>query len=230
MIAVPPETVRPADRRLGVFLIDNEPSIAIPVSFFTDLLPQMVNPAEIHVTLTIFRLAAEAGGMQAPIPERRLLRDKGLRQALRPEGSPRQPAQRIMEGIELALSRGTLLRFLVEHGKSHAAWYYVNTPDNRAAVAAMERGEQPPPAETWIDDEPPVVRLERPTVFRLYEQNIGPLTPLVADRIVKALDDYPSDWIEDGIEEAVTYNRRSWRYIERILENWSAQGRTAHER
>lgn len=227
---MPAETVRPAERRLAGFLMDDEPAIAIPVSFFTELLPQLVNLAELHVTLTILRLAAEGGGLHAPIPERRLLRDKGLRQALRPEGSPRQPTQRIMEGVELALSRGTLLRFLIEHGKSRAAWYYVNTPDNRAAVAAMERGEQAAPAEAWVDDQPPVVRVERPTVFRLYEQNIGPLTPLVADRIVRALDDYPSDWIEDGIEEAVTYNRRSWRYIERILENWSAQGRTLNER
>lgn len=227
---MPSDTARVADRRISGFLIDNEPAIAIPASFFTDLLPQIVNLAELHVTLTFLRLAAESGGLHAPIAERRLLREKALRQALRPEGSPRQPTQRILEGVELALSRGTLLRFLAEHGRTRASWYYVNTPENRAAVAAMERGEQAPPAETWIDDEPPVVRLERPTVFRLYEQNIGPLTPLVADRIVRALDDYPSDWIEDGIEEAVTYNRRSWRYIERILENWSAQGRTMSER
>lgn len=224
------ETMRTVERRLAGFLSDNEPAIAIPAAFFTDLLPQIVNLAELHLTLTAFRLVAEAGGIGAPIAERTLLRDKGLRQALRPQGSPRQPTQRILEGVELALSRGTLLRFVAEHGKSRANWYYVNTPDNRSAVAAMERGEQAPPAEAWIDDEPPVIRLERPTIFRLYEQNIGPLTPLVADRIVKALDDYPSDWIEDGIEEAVAYNRRSWRYIERILENWSAEGRTARER
>lgn len=218
------------DRRLGGFLLDHEPSIGVPASFFTDVLPQIVNLAELHVTLTVFRLTAEAGGLGTPVAERKLLREKGLRQALRPNGSPRQPTQRILEGVELALSRGTLLRLVAEHGKRHANWYYVNTPDNRAAVAAMERGEQAPPAEAWVDDEPPVIRLERPTIFRLYEQNIGPLTPLVADRIVQALDDYPSDWIEDGIEEAVAYNRRSWRYIERILENWSAQGRAARER
>lgn len=227
---MPPESSRTADRRLGGFLLDNEPSVPVPVSFFSDILPQIGNLAELHVTLTVFRLVAEAGGYGAPVAERKLLREKVLRQALRPNGSPRQPTQRILEGVELALSRGTLLRFVAEHGKRHANWYYVNTPENRAAVSAMERGEQAPPVEAWVDDEPPVIRVERPTVFRLYEQNIGPLTPLVADRIVQALDDYPSDWIEDGIEEAVAYNRRSWRYIERILENWSAQGRAPRER
>lgn len=77
----------------------------------------------------------------------------------------------------------------------------------------------------WVDDLAPEVTADPPTAFFLYEQNIGPLTPLIADRITRAMDAYPQSWIEDAIEEAVTYNRRSWRYIERILETWSQQGR-----
>jgi DnaD/phage-associated family protein len=69
------------------------------------------------------------------------------------------------------------------------------------------------------------VQPERPTVFRLYEQNIGLLTPLIAERLVDALETYPPEWIEDAIAEAVSYNRRSWRYINRILENWLVTGR-----
>jgi DnaD/phage-associated family protein len=69
------------------------------------------------------------------------------------------------------------------------------------------------------------VRPERPNVFRLYEQNIGLLTPLIADHLVDALEQYPRDWIEDAIAEAVGYNRRSWRYVQRILEKWSVSGR-----
>jgi DnaD/phage-associated family protein len=60
----------------------------------------------------------------------------------------------------------------------------------------------------------------------LYEQNIGLLSPLIADHLVKAMERYPRDWIEDAIGEAVAYNRRSWRYIQRILQNWAATGRT----
>ncbi|MBA2290155.1 MAG: DnaD domain protein, partial [Chloroflexia bacterium] len=60
----------------------------------------------------------------------------------------------------------------------------------------------------------------------LYEQNIGPLTPMVADRITRAMQEFPAAWIEDAIEEAVAYNRRNWKYIERILESWMAQGRS----
>jgi DnaD/phage-associated family protein len=72
--------------------------------------------------------------------------------------------------------------------------------------------------------------VERPNLFRLYEQNIGPLTPLLADRMIHAMEEYPTDWIEEAIEESVAYNRRSWRYIQRILEQWMTQGRTERER
>jgi DNA replication protein len=37
---------------------------------------------------------------------------------------------------------------------------------------------------------------------------------------------YPQGWIRDAINEAVALNKRSWRYIARILENWSTEGRS----
>jgi len=72
----------------------------------------------------------------------------------------------------------------------------------------------------------PQITADKPNVFRLYEQNIGLLTPLIADRLVTALETYSAQWIEDAIGEAVTYNRRSWRYIERILTHWAANARS----
>ena len=89
----------------------------------------------------------------------------------------------------------------------------------------MAVGATAPPAELRHGDATPIVEPEQPNVFRLYEQNIGLLTPLIAERIVGALERYPGAWIEEAIAEAVTYNRRNWRYIARILENWAVAGR-----
>lgn len=66
---------------------------------------------------------------------------------------------------------------------------------------------------------------ERPNVYTLYEQNIGLLTPILAEKLQDAESRYPMGWIEDAFKEAVTNNKRSWRYIERILERWEAEGK-----
>lgn len=212
-------------RRFNGFVVATEPAVGVPRAFFVDVLPQLQDPAEIQVTLTAFRIAADGGGIETPISEDALLRDRPLRSALRVVGSPREPDHRIGVGLDLAVGRGTLLRFASEHAAEPRVWYYVNTPVNQALVAAMARGAVAPPLAIWHDDVIPTVEPERPNVFRLYEQNIGLLTPLIADHIVDALETYPVEWIEDGIAEAVTYNRRSWRYVQRILEKWATEGR-----
>ena len=76
-------------------------------------------------------------------------------------------------------------------------------------------------------DEGKVERLRsgRLTIFELYEQNVGLLTPLLVEELREAAESYPPEWIEEAFREAVGYNRRNWRYVRRILENWATQGR-----
>lgn len=216
--------------RFGGFIVATDPSVAIPHAFFTDLLPSIAEPAELHVSLAVFRLVGDAGGFAAPIAHHSLLRDASLRTALRVPGNPNEPDRRITNGIDLAVGRGTLLRFIAEHRQGERVWYYVNTPETQATVAAMARGAIPAPEAIWEGDDVPTVRPERPNVFRRYEQNIGLLTPLVADQLVDAMERYPQDWIEDAITEAVHYNRRNWRYIRRILDSWDTAGRGEDDR
>jgi DnaD/phage-associated family protein len=59
--------------------------------------------------------------------------------------------------------------------------------------------------------------------MKLYEQEIGAITPLIADAILDACDTYPIDWIPEAIEIAVSSNKRSWRYVEGILRNCKAK-------
>lgn len=207
------------------FLASADPHVPVPLAFFTDILPGVSTIEELQVTLAALRLFHEAGGYTSPITEHTISRDTDLRTALRREGSPRDPDKRIEQGLELAVARGTLLRFITSSARNHVVWYYVNTSENRSSVSMMAQGQLAPPELVWISGYAPSVELDRPNAFRLYEQNIGPLTPLVADQIGRALEEYPADWIEDAMEEAVSYNRRSWRYMARILETWSAQGR-----
>jgi DnaD/phage-associated family protein len=65
---------------------------------------------------------------------------------------------------------------------------------------------------------------EKPNIFRLYESNIGPLTPLLADELRDAEKEYPSPWVEYAFAEAVTNNKRNWRYISAILKRIKVEG------
>jgi DNA replication protein len=66
-------------------------------------------------------------------------------------------------------------------------------------------------------------------IFALYEQNIGIITPMIAEELKEADKIYPTQWIEEAFKEAVTLNKRSWRYIARILERWASEGKDSGE-
>ena len=67
-------------------------------------------------------------------------------------------------------------------------------------------------------------------VFELYEQNVGLITPLVADELKDMESQYPIAWVEEAIQLSVIYNRKSIRYISRILERWRNEGRDGGSR
>ena len=66
-------------------------------------------------------------------------------------------------------------------------------------------------------------------IYKLYEDNIGQLTPLLAEELKLAEKNYPSSWIEEAIIEAVKNNIRNWKYISSILNRWQIEGRTNGE-
>jgi DnaD/phage-associated family protein len=66
-------------------------------------------------------------------------------------------------------------------------------------------------------------------VFRVYEENIGPLTPLITESISAALHEHPEADIVDAIKVAVEHNARSWKYVTAVLRRWSVEGRDARE-
>ena len=212
-------------------LIDPLPSINVPESLLTNLAAEISEIEELQVVLAIFRIVQAQGGAGHPIAENDIERDQWLRRALRIVGSPKAPTERIGKGLALAAGRGTLLRFTTRVQSESRVWYYVNTVENQNRLSQMVAGSTDPVDELRLGDIVPVIEIERPNVFRLYEQNIGLLTPLIAERIVGALERYPAAWIEEALGEAVAYNRRNWRYIAKILDNWAVAGRgdSAHE-
>ena len=60
----------------------------------------------------------------------------------------------------------------------------------------------------------------------MYEENIGLLTPMIAEELRDAEKTYPELWIKDAVKEAVNAGKRNWRYISAILERWATEGKS----
>ena len=72
---------------------------------------------------------------------------------------------------------------------------------------------------------PPPAPTERPNAFALFEDNISPLTPILADELGALLDEHPASWVEDAIREAARSGGRNVKYVAAILSRWQAQGK-----
>lgn len=66
-------------------------------------------------------------------------------------------------------------------------------------------------------------------VFKAYENEIGTISPHIADELKDLAKDTPIDWLCDAIREAAVSNAKNLRYIRGILKNWKAEGRKAKQ-
>jgi len=184
-------------------------TINVPETVFDELVPLIDDLAELKLTLHIlWRLMRQQGRVRY-LRRADLASDDVLLDSL--TGLADSPADALRQALARAVERGTLLRVT----DASEQLYFANTPKGRAAVEAISRGEWPGELES----------AGRPNVFGLYEQNVGMLTPLIADELRQAEQEYPAEWIKDAIHEAVLQNIRKWSYIRAILENWRDKGR-----
>ncbi len=101
--------------------------------------------------------------------------------------------------------------------------------DEKTPVRQEREGSVPPDVYARSGGDEKVralhVEVERPNIFVLYEQNIGLLTPLIAEELKDAANQYPTEWIEAAFREAMYHNKRKWSYIRAILRRWETEGR-----
>ena len=196
---------------------------AVPDFFLTKLLPQISDIAELKTTLHIFQILYHKRGYPRFTTHKELLGDKSLMSSLKGDTQP--PDKALRRALEMATKRGTIIHLALERDGKPEDIYFLNTEAERQVIAKIQKGELE--LSGLQAREPAYVNAEEPPdIFTLYEQNIGMLTPMIADELRDAEQLYPQYWIRDAIKEAVALNKRSWRYITKILENWSAEGKS----
>jgi DNA replication protein len=190
----------------------------VPNLVFSSLAGQINDIVELKTLLHIFEILYLKKGSPRYITADELLVHPSLVQDLK-----QITRASLVQALEALVDKGILIKQPVVN-LNERLLYFINNAPNRAIVEKIRNSEisfegfpapplPPPPAAT------------PPDIFTLYEENVGLITPLIADELKEAQNNYPEGWIKEAIKEAVKLNKRNWKYISRILERWSTEGK-----
>ncbi len=207
-------------------------TVPLPASMLTQVFPDMQDVAELLVTL----FATAAVQRQRRFP--RLVEIDALRseRALIESLSSLLPHDDVdaafRRGLDAAVARGTLLAVEgipagrvggMEQGQARVLLALNTEPDRRSVERARHGDVVGAIAWKLLPATAAVARTGN--AYTMYESAIGPITPAIAEQLAEAEGFYPLDWIAEAFAEAEELNRRSWRYVKRILERWDREGR-----
>lgn len=190
----------------------------IPSLFFSDLLSEIDDLGELKLALYLFWRLGRKKGYPRFMTRRELEADGTIR-----SGLGRLGESALQSALDRLVNDRFVLRRVIHLKSEPEECYFLNTASGRKAVSDLESGTLDLGQMVLPD-----VVSDRPTrssIFELYEQNVGLLTPLIVDELTEAERRYPGEWIEEAFRQAVAYNRRSWKYVQRILERWAVEGK-----
>ncbi|MEE2884149.1 MAG: DnaD domain protein [Chloroflexota bacterium] len=189
----------------------------VPNPVLGPLLEQIDNLAELKCTLRMIWQLHQKKGVPKFVTLGELVADESLAKSIKDVPG----VHGMEEAIALCVQRGIFLE-VTSNNQTETA-YLLNTEQNRKSIKSMADADLESPFQ--LPPSSSSVRADSPNIFSIYEANIGMLTPMIADELREAENLYPASWIEDAFREAVEQNKRSWRYIERILERWTQEGK-----
>ena len=195
--------------------------VPVPSPVFGPLLEQIDDLSELKCTLRIIWLLYHKKGYPKFVTLKEIFADRTLVASM-PSNESQNQAE-VERALNLAVQRGTFANFHIK-GNGHVEELYVlNIESDKRALkksfglsSFSDRIPNPTPWEAVT---------EKANIFTLYENNIGMISPMIAEILKEAEDLYPAAWIEEAIKEAVSHNKRNWRYIARILERWEFEGK-----
>jgi len=196
---------------------------SIPNLFFSKLLPEINDMAELKTILYALAVLYRKRGYPRFITFGELLENVSLMNSLK--GGAEPPDKALNDALKMATERGIFIHMSLDRDGANENIYLLNTEANLQIAAKIQSGELKlsglkPGAPSYVTTE------EQPNVFALYEQNIGLLTPMIAEELREAEKLYPESWLRDAIKEATLHNKRNIRYIMKILQRWSAEGKS----
>jgi DNA replication protein len=201
---------------------------AIPDMFFSHLMPEISDMAELKTTLVVLYLLYKKRGYPRFTTLSELAGQTGLMKSFTEEN--KKPEDTLKTALQLAVSRGTILHLSASGETGSDAGevdvFYLNTDADIKAMAKFASGEMLLPGIGKLSPKLETITQAMPDIFSLYEENIGILTPMIVEEIREAQKTYSDILLRDAIKEAAKQNKRKWSYISAILERWAAEGRS----
>ena len=188
--------------------------VPLPAALFGPLLERVTDVQTLRCALRAIFVLHRKQGRPSVVTARELADDPVL-------GLRGDEAAAERELASLA-AHGLLLQASMDDG---GAAYCLDTPANRRTLSAT--GARTDGGRSERDAVAPLDASveERPNVFRIYEENIGVITPMAAELLKDMEAEYPPEWIAEAFGQAVLANARNLRYIEAVLRRWRDDGR-----
>ena len=198
----------------------------VPNPVFGHLLEEIDDLAELKVVLRGIWLCHRQRGSPRMTPLAEFVNDRALLRGL--SGAGRDAVPEIRRGLRLAVERGVFLRYAPGLPDGGGEYYLLNTPHDRRALERLQGQEAPgPDTDVAFAPDMPHGPSPRPNIFVLYEETIGMLSPMLAEELKDAEENYPAAWVREAFAIAAGENKRSWRYVSGILRRWASEGRSA---
>ena len=195
----------------------------VPNPLFGPLLEAIEDSAELKCTLRAMWLLHRKKERPRFVTTGELLSDRVLLVGL--TGLGVSPSEAIQRGIAGAVDRGTFISVPATRNGSQEELLFLNDQAGQRAAAMLKEGSMTLGGFSLMEGLPSYSPQKKANIFTLYEDNIGMLTPLLADEMKQAEENYPWPWIEEAFRVAVSRNKRSWRYIEATLKRWATEGK-----
>ena len=195
----------------------NSGNVSLSLSVLNRLLPQLQDADEIKLMLFLLCEETRHEGHIFYLTSSQVYQSKDLQQWIGDD----ETYNRINKSLSALIDTERLL-YYYEKSIIDEPLIFLNDQKGQLALETLK-------AEEWRTM-PTDHQFARPlsdekNVFQLYEENIGALTPLLAEDLATAQAEYPQAWIKDAIHIAVQNNARSWRYIDTILRAWQKEGK-----
>jgi DNA replication protein len=183
--------------------------VHVPESYISQVMRQVADISELKMTLLTYYLLARSHEYPGHVTHGDLV--------LRAASLLGLDEESCVAGMEGAVARGVFMKTPLSLDGRTVIAYFANL---EADIEAIEQLKSKGAAGGQA-----AIAARTPNIFELYEQNIGIITPMMAEELKDAQRAYPAEWIEEAFREAVKGRKQNWKYVSRILERWSAEGK-----